>query len=67
MSTYNTDINNYTAGSPIELTAKVAYNGYAIAGTLDFEVHLDIHCDSTTLAALTVIDMTFDIFETPDI
>ena len=49
------------------MTAKVAYNGYAIAGTLDFEVHLDIHCDSTTLAALTVNDMTFDIFETPDI
>lgn len=66
LSTYNTDINNYTGSSPIELTAHVAYNGYAIAGTLDFDVNLDISCDSTTLAALTVNNMSFDIFETPD-
>ena len=65
LSTYNTDINNYTGASPIQLTAHVAYNGYAIAGTLDFDVNLDINCDSTTLAALTVSDMSFDIFETP--
>ena len=49
--------------STIQLTAHVAYLDYAIGGELDFDVIIDISCDSTTLNALTVNDMTFTLFE----
>ena len=44
----------------------VAYNGYAIAGTLDFTVNVGIDCSSATFDAFTVRDMTFSVFGTPD-
>ena len=44
----------------------VSYAGYSVAGTLDFDVQLEVVCDSTTLSALTINDMTFTIFESSD-
>ena len=52
--------------STIQLTADVAYAGYANAGSLDFDVIIDISCISTTFNAFTVNAMTYTIFETSD-
>ena len=45
----------------------MAYLGYSIAGSLDFDVNLEITCDLTSLDALTINPMTFTIFESSDI
>ena len=65
-STSTSDFNYYT-NTPNELTAHVAYSGgYAVAGTLDFEVVVDISCTSAVFDAYSVADMLFTIKGTPD-
>ena len=54
-------------GSPYLLTASVAYSTYSYAGSLDFEVHISILCDSTTFNTFTLTDMTFTIYESQDV
>lgn len=48
------------------MTADVQYLGYSIAGSLDFDVVIDISCTSTTFNTFTVNAMTFTLFETSD-
>ena len=63
--TTETSVFSYYNNSPYELTAHVAYDGgYAIAGTLDFDVVIDISCDSTAFDPFTVSDMTYSVFGT---
>lgn len=57
----------YQINSPYELTAHVAYDGgYAIAGTLDFEVVVDISCTSAVFDTFTVADMSHPVFGAAD-
>ena len=65
-TTSSSDINLF-ANSPYQLTADVAYLGYSIAGSLDFDVNLEITCDLSSLDALTINPMTFTIFESSDV
>lgn len=67
MTTATSDISYFTS-SPFQLTAHVAYNtvGYAIAGTLDFDIVLDIDCSSATFDTLTLSDMTMPVLGTSD-
>ena len=45
------------------LTAKVAYaGGYAIAGSLDFQVNIGISCTSADFDDFTINDMTHSVF-----
>lgn len=62
LTTYTSDINLYS-GSPFDLTVNVAYAGYSSAGSLDFQVTLDIDCSLTTFEALTISTMTYTLFE----
>ena len=59
-----TSVFSYYNDSPYELTAHVAYDGYPIAGTFDFDVVIDISCDSTAFDPFTVSDMTYSVFGT---
>ena len=64
--TFTTSSSDINLMSTIQLTADVNYAGYAAAGSLDFDVIIDITCPSTTLNTLTVSAMTYTIFETSD-
>jgi len=47
----------YYTNSPYPLTAHVKYSGFSIAGTLDFDVIVDISCTSAVFDVFTVADM----------
>ena len=62
LSTYSKDFIYFT-NSPYLLTAKVAYaGGYAIAGSYDFKVIVNISCTSAAFDTFTVSDMTHSLF-----
>ena len=49
------------------MTAHVAYaGGYSIAGTLDFELNLEISCTSTTFETLIISDMAMLVLGASD-
>ena len=41
----------------------MAYSGYADAGSLDFDVNLDIDCSSSSFEALSISDMSYHLLE----
>ena len=62
LSTYTNDFSYYTNG-PYLFTAKVAYaGGYAIAGSLDFQVNIGISCTSAVFDTFSVTNMGHLLF-----
>jgi len=66
--TFTTFTNNFAhySTSAYQLTAHVAYQGYNIAGTLNFDVTVDISCTSAVFDAFTVNSMTHSALGSPD-
>ena len=66
LSTYTTDFAYFTSGPSYPLRAHVAHNGYAIAGTFDFNVLIGIDCSSATFDPLSIADMSHSVLGTAD-